>query len=237
MVPLGVLAAGVVAVIASAALLRSMGTRFRIGRLLATASIITVAEARDLASRDVRRYVGVQGRIDSETDFEDAAHRPLVFRRTRWEVRGSRGWQTWDVERQSVPFEIHEGLDAIAIDADDLDEGLVVVPRESVGTAADLAADRPTDARPETPVRVVIDQLSAVEHAIALGVPRRHDGTVALGSGLGRPLVITTLERDEAMRVLAAGRTASVRAATVLLGVGVAGVLVGAVWLLVDAIR
>ena len=39
------------------------------------------------------------------------------------------------------PFEVREGLDAIAVDDDALDDGLVVVPRESVGTAAD-APDR-----------------------------------------------------------------------------------------------
>ena len=47
--------------------------------------------------------------------------------------------------------------------------------------------------------------MSSVEHAIVAGVPAIDpaDGTVRMTAGLGRPLILTTLERDEAMRVLA----------------------------------
>ena len=45
--------------------------------------------------------------------------------------------------REAVPFEVREGLDAIAIDADALDDGLVVMPRESVGTAGRGPRPRP----------------------------------------------------------------------------------------------
>jgi len=48
---------------------------------------VSVDEARALAVAGRRRYVRVEGRIDSEQDFEDADHRPLVFRRTRLEAR------------------------------------------------------------------------------------------------------------------------------------------------------
>ena len=50
-------------------------------------------------------------------------------------------WVTVDEHTTAVAFDVREGLDAIAIDHDALDAGLVVVPRESVGTAAD-APDR-----------------------------------------------------------------------------------------------
>ncbi len=87
----------------------------------------------------------------------------------------------------------------------------MVVPRESVGVAADLTEDAvsgPLPAlAPDTPVRLRIEQVSTVDHATAAGVPALSaDGSVVLGPGLGRPLLLTTLELDEAMRVLASER-------------------------------
>jgi hypothetical protein len=147
--------------------------------------------------------VRVRGRIDSETDFEDDAHRPLVFRRTRLQLRSGSDWTAFEDRRERVPFEVREGLDGIAIDDAALDAGLVVVPRESVGTAADAADRVPAGTAPTTPVRLLVQQVSSVEHAIVLGVPGLDaSGTAHLSAGLGRPLVLTTLEPDEAIRVL-----------------------------------
>src|SRR5206468_3701287 len=146
-------------------------------------------------------------------------HRPLVFRRTRLESRVGRGWRQFEDHRQAVEFEIREGLDAIAIDHRSLDTGLVVVPRESMGTAGDLPDHVPPDLAADTPVRATIHQLSSVEHAIVLGVPRPADPTprapalrapaagasapddprATMTAGLGRPLVLTVLEPGEAM--------------------------------------
>ena len=61
--------------------------------------------------------------------------------------RSGRGWTAFEDIREVVPFEIGEGLDRIAVDGDALDEGLVVVTRESIGTARDLG-DRVPDGTP-----------------------------------------------------------------------------------------
>ena len=46
--------------------------------------------------------------------------------------------------------------------------------------------------------------LHVIEHVRRCGVPHLDDaGRPTLGAGLGRPLILTTLEREEAMRVLA----------------------------------
>lgn len=68
-------------------------------------------------------------------------------------------------------------------------------------------ADRvPPGTPPETPVRLRVEQISSVEHAIVVGVPGLDEtGTPRLSAGLGRPLVLTTLEPEEAMRILAEG--------------------------------
>ncbi|HET9344247.1 MAG TPA: hypothetical protein VFO05_00990 [Candidatus Limnocylindrales bacterium] len=226
--PLLLVAVGLAALVASAVLLRSFGSRYRIGRLLAATPRVTVADAVQLAETGATTYVSIAGRIDAEDPFEDADHRPLVLRRTRLQSRGPRSWSTFEDSREAVPFEIHEGLDAIAVDGDALDEGLVVISRESEGVAADLPGRVPADLPPSTPVRAVIQQVSAVEHAVVAGVPATlpADGRLAMTAGLGRPLILTTLESEEAMRVLAGGTTKP-RLVVAFAGVGAVLVVAG----------
>lgn len=221
MTPLVLALLGAVALGAGFAVLRSYGPRYRVARLLATVPRVTVADALAIAASGDARYVRVDGRIDAEDDFEDADHRPLVFRRTRLEARRGGGWQTVDESREAVPFEVRDGLDALAVDGDALDHGLVVIPRESLGTAADVPDRVPARLPPTTPVRLRIEQVSSVEHASVLGVPvAGAAGGARLTAGLGRPLVLTTLEEREAMRVLAEGGGARPRLAAALLVAG-----------------
>ena len=235
-IPLAFLTAGLVALAAGAVVLRSFGPRYRIGRLLATAPRVTVGEAVQLAD-EAPRYVAVAGRIDAEEPFEDDAHRPLVYRRTRLEQRtGSSGWTAFEDHRETVAFMVREGLDEIGIDTDALDSGLIVVRREAVGTAADVL-DRAADLPPDTPVRLRIEQVSAVEHAIAVGVPRRDTGgEVRMTEGLGRPLIVTTLEPSEAMRILAEGRTRRPLVAAICLAAGLGLVSIGFATAIIGAV-
>jgi hypothetical protein len=78
-----------------------------------------------------------------------------------------------------------------------------------------------------------VDQVSAVEHATVAGVPRLGpDGQPQMTAGGGRPLILTTLQLDEAMRLLAAGRRGSVLGAAVLLVGGLGAVAAGlSAWL------
>jgi hypothetical protein len=237
--PLLVGAAGLVALVAGGLILRTFGAAYRIGRLLATAPTITIAEANAIAAAGRKAYVRVAGRIDAEDEFEDADHRPLVFRRVRLETRSGRSWRTFEDHRQSVPFTVNEGLDSIAVDVDALDAGLIVVPRESIGRAADMPDRAPEGDPPDTPVRARIDQVSSVEHAIVIGYPVANDaGPVAarLTAGRGRPLILTVLEPPEAMRILAGGDAGRTRLAAGLLGAGMI-LIVGAVaWAAVTAL-
>jgi hypothetical protein len=227
--PLVPIVAGLVALATGVLILRSFGPNYRIGRLLASTPEVTIAEARALALGSPR-YVRVSGRIDSETDFEDQHHRPLVFRRTRLELRSGKAWSTFDDHRERVPFEVRDGLDAIAVDDAALDAGLVVIPRESVGTAADAPDRVPAGTPPGTPLRLRIDQVSSVEHAIVLGVPGTgEDGQPVISAGRGRPLILTTLEPDEAMRVLAHGDTRRPLAAMACIAGGLTLITIGAV--------
>lgn len=220
-------------------LLRRHGTGWRVGRLLAAAPMRSLAGARDLAVSGEVAYVRVHGRVESAEEFPDENGNPLVYRRRRLQrgrgrAGGGPGWQTFDDERLAVPFGLGERGERVAIDVEALGDGLVVVPREAIGVADDVAAvdasaSKPIpDMPPDTPVRLLVEQVSAVEHATAAGVPRLDAAEqVVLGPGMGRPLILTTLEVDEAMRVLAAGRRSTLLLATGLLAAAPIIVLAG----------
>jgi hypothetical protein len=235
--PLVAIVAGLLSIVAGTVLLRTYGPRVRVGRLLAVTPAVSVAEAREIAASGARRYVRVDGRIDADVDFPDEHERPLVLRRRRLEARRGSAWRLLDEQREAVPFRLREGLDEIDVDEAALDVGLVTLVRESVGTAAEAAAAPPgglpgglADA---TPVRLRIEQLSSVEHATVLGMPALGPGgRPRLGAGTGRPLVVSTLERDEAMRVLAGGRRTRPLAAAGALVAGMALIGIGLAWAL-----
>ena len=223
MIGLAIVAFGILTGLAGLLLLRRSGSAWRVGRLLAAAPRHTLAEAAELAARGEERYVRLHGRVDSDEEFPDDDGQPLVYRRRRLQQRSGRDeWQTFDDQRVAVPFGLREQGQRVAIEADALGDGLVVVPRESEGVAADLTAEAVggplPQLPPETPVRLRIERISAVDHATAAGVPRLVEGgDVVLGPGLGRPLLLSTLEQDEAMRVLARGQQPRLRTALGLL--------------------
>ena len=204
----------------------------RIGRTLAAARDVSLDEALRIAHAGEPRYVLVHGRISSEEEFPDENDRPLVYRRRRIDLRDAKGrWQAANPAVEGVPFGLESRDSFIAVDSAQLGAGLIVVPREAVGVVADLPGDiapaAPTD--PQTPARLVVEQVSAVEHASVAGVPSQlADGKPAMSSGLGRPLILTTLEIPEALRLLGTGRRATAVLTAVLVVVGVMLIGVGA---------
>jgi hypothetical protein len=168
------------AILAAALLLRRLGPRFRVGRLLASAPAIALSEALAIAASGRPAYIRVHGRISSDEEFPDEHDRPLVFRRKRVEVQdGAGGWRTIADDREAVPFGVEERGTYVGVDAAALDAGLVVVTREAEGQVADLPAEHREGLDPAAPSRLVIEQVSAVEHAFVAGVPvRRGDETV-----------------------------------------------------------
>lgn len=230
--------AGLVALVVAAAALKSFGAGYRIGRLLSGTPTVTITQARAIAARGEARYVRVTGRIDSTDEFEDENHRPLVFRRVRVEARRDGRWATIEDRRQAVDFEVREALDAIAVDHRALDEGLVVIPRVSEGVAADATGLVDPELSPDTAVRIRIDLVSTVEHATVVGVPvGSSDGAVSMMSGgRGRPLILSTLDQADAMRVLAGGSRWRTLVAAIGLAAGFLLLTVGLVWAALGAL-
>ena len=216
---------GAFALMVALLLLRSLGTRFRLGRLLAAAPEVTLEECRQLAA-GAAVYVRVSGRISSTEEFPDDNDRPLVFRRTRLEVRvAPERWRTVLDEREAVPFGVESRSTFVAIDQDALGDGLVAIPRIATGRVAELhgqMAAAASGVAPDSAVRLTIDQLSAVEHVSVCGTPELRAGEPVLTAGLGRPLIVTALDQPAAMRLLASGARRRVAAAAVLIAAGLA---------------
>ena len=238
MIGLAVTLGGVLIGVMGWFMLRRSGSGWRIGRLLSAAPQRSLADAADMARRGEEAYVRLHGRIDADEEFPGDDDKPIVFRRRRLQRRtGRSAWQTFDDERLAVPFGLLERGQRVAVDTDALGDGLVVVPRISSGTAADLTPDAAAapipEMRDDTLVRLRIEQVSAVDHGTASGVPRLgSEGETVLGPGLGRPLILTTLELGEAMRILAADQRRSLLVASGLLVATPIVTLVGIVLIL-----
>jgi hypothetical protein len=235
-IPLLLIAAGLVALASGWLAMRRLGPGARIGRILAATTVVEMAQALAIASSGQARYVGVGGRVDAEEPWEDEGGRPLVYRRSRLERGDGNRWTPFEEDRRVVPFELAGALERIEVDGDALDEGLVVVTRESQGTAAEIPDRVPPGTSPATPIRLRVEFVSAVDHALVLGVPVKDGDRVVMRPGLGRPLILTTLEPAEAMRLLARGRQGTTRAITVLLVGGLLAIAIGVSWAVVDAI-
>ena len=214
---------------------RRTDTRTRVGQLLAGLSPISPTAALRLAALrgEAAPYLAIKGSIDAPEIFEDEHHRPLVFRRERVSIADEHGWRVIDDAVRSLPFVISDASSAIKIATGDLGEGLVVVERRWEGSVADLHAAGREYQSPETAglvaaiaasdptrgARVGLEQISNLDRATAAG--QLIDGE--LRAGAGRPLLVTTLERAEALRLLGGegrGRLASSTVALALLALG-----------------
>lgn len=221
---------------------RRTDTRTRIGQLLAGLAPLSPSEAlRVAAARNGSvPYLAIKGSIDAAEIFEDEHHRPLVFRRERVSVADGAGWRVIDEAVRRLPFVVSDPSSAIEIDVDALAEGLIVVERRWEGSVAELHAAGRDYQSPETAslvaalassdpsrsARVGLEQISSLDRAIAAGA--LIDGR--LGAGAGRPLVVTTLERSEALRLLGGeGGSGLMRSAAILalIAIGVLLLLAG----------
>ncbi len=235
---------GVLLVAFGLLLSRRADERTRAGQLLAGLSPVTPTEALRLAALrgDPSPYLAIKGSIDAAEIFEDENHRPLVYRRERVSIADEGGWRVIDTAERSLPFVVSDPSSSISIATADLADGLVVVERRWEGSVAELhAAAREYQqaeaaslvaaiaARdPSRAARVSLEQISSLDRATAAG----HLVDGELRAGAGRPLVVTTLERAEALRLLGSegrGRLASSTAALAALALGLLLLLGGIV--------
>jgi hypothetical protein len=213
--------AGLAALGLGTRVVHGFGRGYRVGRILRAAPEVTLAEVEAAARGDRRVYVRVRGRVSSDEEFPDEHDRPLVYRRRRLQLGGRSGWESIDDQREAVPFGIAARGAHVGIDVDAIDEGLVVLPRESLGTAGEVPEYSPAGTPPNRPMRLLVEQVSAIEHVYVAGVPALDTaGQPMLTSGAGRPLVVCALDLPEAMRLLGGANRARAAGAAALLAAG-----------------
>lgn len=216
---------------------RRVDARTRTGQLLAGLTPLTPTAALQLAALrgGTLPYLAIQGSVDAPEIFEDEHHRPLVYRRERVSIADGDQWRVIDVAVRSLPFVLSDPSNEVRIAVDDLADGLVVVERRWEGSVAELhAATREyqsAEARdlvaalalsdPTRRARVGLEQISSLDRATAAG--QLVEGELRAGSG--RPLVVTTLERAEALRLLGGERSGRLALSSVALAILVLGVL------------
>lgn len=212
---------------------RRGGTRARSARLMAGLAPVTPEEAL-LVGED--RYLAVQGSIDAAEAFEDENHRPLVYRRERVLVREGDIWRELERAVRSVQFFVTSSSASIEIDAEKLGDGLVVIERQWEGSIAELAASGRSfkeaatstlvtelaASAPSLTARVILEQISTLDRGTVVGLLR--NGTMTAG-GTGQPLVLTTLDRRDALRILGGEARGSLAVSLLTLAALVAGVL------------
>ncbi|MFM7782325.1 MAG: hypothetical protein ACKO8J_04470, partial [Candidatus Limnocylindrus sp.] len=212
---------------------RRGGTRARSARLMAGLAPVSPEEALLVGEG---RYLAVQGSIDAAEAFDDENHRPLVYRRERVLVREGDTWRELERAVRSVQFFITSPSASIEIDADSLGDGLVVIERQWEGSVLELVAsgrtftDDATSAlvtalatsAPTLTARVVLEQISTLDRGTVVGLLRNGRLTAA---GAGQPLVLTTLDRRDALRILGSEARGSLAISLITLAALVAGVL------------
>ena len=212
---------------------RRGGTRTRAARLMAGVAPVTPREALLIGDG---HYLAVSGNIDAAEAFEDESHRPLVYRRERVVIADGATWREIERVVRSVPFVISDGEHALAIDAAQLGDGLVVIERQWDGSVAELAAAHRDYQNPESAAlvaqlasaaptagaRVILEQISTLDRGTAAGLLR---GGALTAGGAGQPLVLTTLDRREALRILGSGQRARLTSGLLTLLLLIAGLL------------
>lgn len=226
--PLLVLGLAVLLVMAGALLARASGSHLTMGRRLAGASQVRVGELLDMNSLP-ERPVRVVGRIRCPdpmvTDRDErlvALHRDVQVRlpdgrwRTIERLRETRGFELWD----------HDG--SLPLDASAAAEPLVSIPHVWRGDPTELeevahsaAVERlAREGRRPTGARAVTRTISVVDRLLVLArVVRGPDGAPALHPPAGG-FVISTLELDDAMRLLGGSGRAWLLAGLALMGLG-----------------
>jgi len=212
---------------------RRGGTRARSARLMAGLAPVSPEEALLVGEG---RYLAVQGSIDAAEAFDDENHRPLVYRRERVLVREGDTWRELERAVRSVQFFITSPSASIEIDANSLGDGLVVIERQWEGSVLELVAsgrtftDDATSAlvtalatsAPTLTARVVLEQISTLDRGTVVGLLRNGRLTAA---GAGQPLVLTTLDSRDALRILGSEARGSLAISLITLAALVAGVL------------
>jgi hypothetical protein len=213
-------------------LIRRSGARPPIGRRIAGARELRVGELLDLAPGDPlpSRPVRVVGRIRCADPIITSQDDRLVAFHRDVEVATARGtWRSIERLRETRSFELWDHDGSVQVDPAEAAEPLVVLPHVWAGSADELdesyaaALARVTaEAGPPLRARATTRMVSIVDRLLLLAVVTQDpDGRIALGPPPGG-YILTSLELDDAMRLLGGPRPRQMLAGTALVVLAIA---------------
>jgi hypothetical protein len=239
-VAIGMLVAAALLLAGGGVALRLSGARVGLGRRLAAARQVRLADLL-AGGRLPERPVRVAGRVRCDDPILTPGGDRLVALHRDVEVRvPGHGWRTIERLRESRAFDLWDHAGSTRIDAAAAAEPLVAIPHVWRGSPGDLGQDYQravarlaAELGPPSAARSVTRMLSVIDHLLVLADVRRDaDGAISLLPPAGG-YVISSLELDDAMRLLGGphkrlllGAAAALGAGTLLLLAG-AGLLLG----------
>jgi hypothetical protein len=231
MLPLWLAVGGAVLLGAGLFAIRRSGARATMGRRLAGARQVRVGELLDLAPGDPvpDRPVRVIGRIRCAEPIVTSQDDRLVAFHRDVEVATPRGgWRSIERLRETRSFELWDHDGSLLVDPADAAEPLIVLPHVWSGsvdaldeTYAAALARLTAEQGPLTEARATTRMVSVVDRLLLLAeVTRGADGAVALAPPPGGYL-LSSLELDDAMRLLGGKRPRLLLAGAAAIGVAI----------------
>jgi hypothetical protein len=246
LLPLWLALSGLILLGLGIALIRRSGARPTMGRRLAGAREVRVGELLDLSSSDPlpRRPVRVIGRIRCTEPIVTGQEDRLVAFHRDVEVAGARGeWRGIERMRETRSFELWDHDGSLLVDPALAAEPLVVLPHVWTGSVDELddsyqgalarvTAEQGGVSRARATTRMV----SVVDRLLVLArVTRDAAGEVALAPPPGG-YIVTSLDLDDAMRLLGGPRPRLMLAGTAALAASIALLAAAAILLVVELV-
>jgi hypothetical protein len=214
--------------------IRRSGAEQAIARRLAGARQVRLSDLFSMSELPARP-VRIAGRIRCPDPIVNARGERLVARHRDVQVQpAGQGWRSIERIRESRGFELWDHAGSLPVDPSLAAEPLVVIPHVWRGSSTDLQ-DPPHLAAVERlggapmPARSVTRTVSVVERLLLLASVARDEA----GAPLLRPppggYVISTLELDDAMRLLGGPHRHVLLAGYGLLGLALVSALVAAI--------
>jgi len=213
-------------------LVRRSGARAAMGRRLAGARQLRVGELLDLAPRDPLppRPIRVLGRIRCAEPIVTSQDDRLVALHRDVEVAMERGgWRSIERLRETRSFELWDHDGSLEVDPAQAAEPLVVLPHVWAGSVEELdesyagALARVTaEQGPPLRARASTRMVSIVDRLLLLAaITRDSEGQISLAAPPGG-YILSSLELDDAMRVLGGPRPRLMLAGTAAVGLSLA---------------
>lgn len=241
--PLLALVAGGLAILGGAWLIRSSGARTGIGRRLAAARTMTLAELNQLAAANAlpAHPIRIEGRVRCANPIDTPEGDRLAVLHRDVEVALAAGrWRTIEHLRDARSVDLWERASSVRLDLASVAEPLITIPHVWDGRPDELPVTyQPAIERlanefgPPTAARATTREITLVDQLTVLAIARRDAaGELELAPPDGG-FVVSAVDLDVAMRLLAGPRRSRMLTGYAALALGGVAMVLGLIGLVV----